>query len=230
MLGKLYNLVAVVAVATLLGGGGFLCYLYGSGKLTAQRVDLLAAVLRGDLDEQAEGLVASGEISSEPQAEEVRARSAEEVRALRQREHLERLEVERALADLEAQRRLLSHAMHEVVVEQERLEDEQAAFTDRRQQIISAAKDEGFQKELAYIETLSPRQAKEHIVRVWRRDKADAVRLLIELDVARGRRIFEQFKTKEELDIQTDLLERIRLQGLEGYATTSGTIDGGSNP
>jgi hypothetical protein len=222
----MFNLASTLALAALLAGGGFVGYLYATGKLNAQRVELMAGVLRGEFDEQTAEEDDSA-VVGEPEAEEVRASSADEVRALRERQHLERLEIERALADLEAQRRLMSYAMHEVVTEQESLEDEQAAFMERREQILTAAEDQGFQKELEYIESLQPRQAKEHIVRVWKRSKADAVRVFIALDPSRGRRILEQLKTPEELEIMTDLLERIRLQGMEDFKTRPGTADDG---
>lgn len=225
MIGRLFSAVGIVAVATLLAGGGFIGYLVGTGRLTAARLERMAAVLRGELDGPAD----AGGVADPPgteAAEPRRATSAEEVRALRQREHLEKLEIERALADLEAQRRLLDQAMHAVVQEQERLAAERSGFDVQRTKLTDAALDEGFRKELEYVSGLAPRQAKEHILRVWQRQKADAVRLFMEIDVSRGRRILEQFRTPEELDIQTELLEQIRLQGMAGYADASGKTEG----
>jgi flagellar motility protein MotE (MotC chaperone) len=225
VLNKVFNLVGMLAVATVLAAGGFAGFLYATGRLNPARIQLLGAVLRGELDDHRPEVVADG-AATPAQSEEVRANSADEARAMREREHLERLEIERALSDLEAQRRLLGHALHQVVTEQETLDDEQSAFAEQRNKVLTAAEDEGFQKELEYVASLSPRQAKEYIARVWKRSQADAVRLFNELDPGRGRRILEQFKTPEELEMMTDMLEQIRLQGMEGYANQPGKAGG----
>ena len=50
------------------------------------------------------------------------------------------------------------------------------------------------------------------------------------IDDSRGRRILEQFKSPEELQLMTDLLEQVRSQGTEGHANASGTTDGAAAP
>jgi len=99
-----------------------------------------------------------------------------------------------------------------------------------RQRTETAAREDGFKKELEYVSNLKPAQAKEYLIRVWQRQKADAARLLSEIEESRGRRILEQFKTPEELQIMTDLLERIRLQGTEGHANASRMTEGAAVP
>lgn len=228
MLGRLVNITGLLALALVLAGAGFGGYLYGTGRLNAQRVDLLAAVLRGELDDHAAGDQAE-QAGDAAAPEEVRARSGEEVRAQRKREHLERLEIERALADLGAQRRLLDTAMHEIVQAQEQLTAERQDFRHEKVEVRDQAYEEGFRQELGIVASLKPAQAKEHLVRVYRSRPNDAVRLLQALEERQVTRILEQFKSPAELDIQTDLLERIRTQGMQGYAT-SGTAEGDAAP
>ncbi len=219
MIGKLFSTVGIVSTATLLACSAFVGYLVGTGRLNPARIEAIAAVIRGEpvarspaSHPQTQPAAGAG-FEPAPHTQPALDHSAEDVAALRQREGLESLRIERALADLEAQRRLLDQVMQNVITEQERLAKEKVAVTAQKKQTTAAALDEGFQKEMEYVAGLSPRQAKEHIIRVWRKQKADAVRLFMALDVGRGKRILEQFKTPEELEIQTDLLEQIRSQG-----------------
>lgn len=227
MLAKLFNTVATLALATVLAGGGFIGYLFGTGKLNTARVELVADVLRGQLDELPDPhAVVTTQPTTQAAREAPRAPTEDEVRELRKREHLERLATERAVRDLEAQQRLLDQALQHVLQEQEKLALDKSEFAKQREKIKVAAHDEGFQKELELVSGLAPRQAKEHIVRLWEKQPADAVRLMNAMDEGRARRILEQFKTPAELSIQTDLLEQIRLQGMEGNAEQSGMTGG----
>lgn len=230
MFRKLYGFVATLALAAVLAGGGFAGYLRATGRLTGPRLEKTAAVLRGELDEAGAKTDTGGTDVMPAAAEVPRAPTEEEVRQLRRREHLEMLEAERAARDLEAQRRLLDQALQHVMQEHERLVTERTEFTKQREKIKEVARDEGFQKELEIVVNLQPRQAKEHVLRTWQKQPADAIRLLNALDEATVKRIFDQFRTPEELKIQTDLLEQIRLQGIDSYARTSGTADGSSAP
>ncbi len=234
MLGKVYNLLAAVALATLLATGGFVGVLFGTGKLDADRLGLLAQALRGELKPGA----TTTQPTTQPADEESEAVAAghgateEEVRRLRKREHLERLETERAARDLEAQRRLLDQVLAHAVQEQERLaaqrKDLELAAQQKSQ--VAAAQDAGFAKELELVSNMQPRQAKEHLLRVWRKQPVDAVRLIKELDESRVKRIMDQFKTAEEMQIQSELLEQVRLQTTTGPATASRMTTGAAAP
>jgi hypothetical protein len=220
-----------VALATVLATGGFVGYLCATGRVNASRLQKVAAVLRGELDAAPQAVAAAaGNPATQPAAEEPRAAVEDELRNLRKRQRLEMLETERAVRDLEAQRRLLEQVLQNIVQEQERLAAEKTDFVRQREKIKSVAQDEGFQKELALVTGLQPRQAKEHILRLWQKQPADAVRLLSAMEDSRAKRILEQFKTAEELQVQSDLLEQIRLQGMEGYANTSGKTAGAATP
>jgi len=215
--GKLFNTAAIISLASVLAGGGFVGYLVASGNLNAERIENIAAVLRGDLDEQPDDTAAEDTAAEEP-SPEPRARSEEEVRAMRQRQHLEGLQMERAARDLDARRRLLDQTLQHIVQQQEQLDRDKAEFAAQRRKVTSVMRDEGFQKELDLVSSLQARQAKVHILNVWKKQPADAVRLLTEMDESRAKRILEQLKTPEELQIQSDLLEQIRLRGTESRA------------
>ena len=228
---KLLNAIGALALATLLAGGGFVGYLFGTDRLSAQRLEAMAGVLRGEFDNTASptDLVTAAAPTSAPVQEPPVSTEAELQRA-RKNERLELLATERAVRDLEAQRRLLDQLLQHVVQEQERLSIEKKEFAEQREKIQAASRDEGFQKELDLVSGLQPRQAKEHILRLWQKQPADAVRLLAAMDETRAKRILEQLKTPDELRTQTDLLEQIRLQGTQGHANASGMTNGAAAP
>jgi hypothetical protein len=231
VLTKVFNAMGAFALATLLASGGFVGYLFGTHRLSAQRLETMAGVLRGDFDVGAPPTTepAAAPVTSAP-AQEPPVSTVEELKKTRKRERLELLATERAVRDLEARRRLLDQVLQHVVQEQEHLAVEKKEFAEQREKIRSASRDEGFSKELELVSGLQPRQAKEHILRLWQKQPADAVRLLSAMDETRAKRILEQFKTPEELQTQSDLLEQIRLQGTEGHADASGTTQGAAAP
>jgi hypothetical protein len=234
MLGKFYNIFAAVALATLLATGGFVGLLFGSGRLNAARANLMAQVLRGEFDQPPAATQPASGVADATESGQATTQAAteDEVRKLRKREHLERLETERAARDLAAQRALLDQVLQHAIQQEEQLAAQRKAMEVAAQdkQKTAAALETGFKKELELVSGLQPRQAKEHILRVWRKQRADAVRLLQEMDEARVKRVLEQFKTPDELQIQSELLEQIRIQGSEGQASASGKTAGAAAP
>ncbi len=222
MFGKLFSLVSGLALALLLAVGGLAGYLWGTGELDAERVELIAAVLRGEFDPSDGGEAEAVEITEEDEdaGETVRATTEEESDRLREQAYLDSLELERAARDLEAQRRLVDQALQNVVKEQERLKWQESQFEEHREKVVEEAVDQGFEKLLEYINGLKPRHAKEYVISVWRDKPEDVVRLFLEIDVRKGKRILEQFDTENDAErkIYTDLLEQISSKGMQGYA------------
>jgi hypothetical protein len=231
VLSKAFNAVSSLALATVLALATFVGYLVGTHRLTGPRLESIAGVLRGELDTLPKAAAApeSSAPTSAP-AEMPRVCTEEMLKSQRKRQRLEMLATERAARDLDAQRRLLEQVLQHVMQEQERLAREKLEFAKQREKVQQVARDEGFQKELELVADLAPRQAKEHVLRLWRKQPADAVRLLTAMDEGQARKILEQFKSADELQIQTDLLEQIRLQGTEGHANASGTSSGAATP
>jgi hypothetical protein len=250
MLGKLVNSLGVFSLATLLSLGAFATYLVVAGRVNGQRLDLISAVLRGELDGGPRaGDASATSADSQPSVADVQAApgsplvpspellrgaqvapSAEQAQARRRHETLEALRIERAMADLEARRRLLDQILQEVIRSQEALAAREKAFDERSKQYVAEADDQGFKKELEYFEQLKPTQAKEHLSRVWQTSRTDAIRLMLNIDQGRGKRILETFKTTQELQLMTELLEQIRLQGSHLTADTSRKTDGAHSP
>ena len=231
MISKLSNLLGVLSVATLLAVGGFAGYLFGTGRLNATRLDRMAAVLRGEFDTPPSAPTSQpvGHAASQPAEDDAHAGAAEQIRTQRHRDQLRQATLERSANDVAARQSLLNQALQQLIGAQETFEKDKQTWIAQRKKLSEGLKDEGFQRELAYVGKLAPRQAKEHVHRTWNKQKADAVRLFLALDPAKGQRILEQFKTAEELQTMHELLEQLRLADVDRFAQGSRKTAGEPN-
>jgi hypothetical protein len=228
VLSKLYNLVAVVAIGSLLALGGLGGYLAGAGHLNRERVTLLAAVVRGEHDDLLHPEPEpEADVATEPE-EASGVRAADALRTALLDKQLTDARLDRVLSDIAARQQLLDQAVQELVANTEVFESRKQEWVEQRQRMLAADQDAGFQRELEYVESLQPRQAKEHLVRTWQGSRADAIRLLRQMPVNKGRRVLEEFKTPEELDLMNELLEQLRMSDLEEIAPASGKTAGGT--
>lgn len=208
---KLFGLLSVLSIATVLATSSFCAYLFAGGKLNAERIEKIAAVLRGELDSAASSQPSSAP-TTQPHTEEEPARpSAEELRVRKKEERLQRALLERAAADAQAQRELVNQALHELVQREEKLQSDRSAWEEQRKKMSAQDQDAGFEKELAMVGKLPPKQAKDHLVRTWEKQKADAVRLLNAMKPSAAQAVLKELKTPEEAAILHELLEQMRL-------------------
>lgn len=229
MVVKLYNLLSIVSIATLLAGGGFSVFLFGTGRLDAERVNKIGALLRGELDQVPQSQPAT-QPACDTAATAIPVRSLEEIQTARQRERLRSHVLERATRDLEAQRRLLDQSLQYLLNEQEQFARQQSDWAAEQKKDSAKATDEAAQKRLELFAGLPPQQAKDHIVRLWNTKRADAVALVMQLDVGKTKRILAQMKTPEEQKILSELLEQLRSHEPTGDAPVSGKTSGGAAP
>ncbi|TWT45436.1 hypothetical protein RAS1_18610 [Phycisphaerae bacterium RAS1] len=239
---KIYQLLAVVGIANLLAGGGVIGYLVATGKLTPQRLEHMAAALRGEAEPAG---VSTSQPASAPadhatddevgaarsagHADAHGVRPGETVDLRRRHAQLESLLLERARQDIAARQRLLDSSLQTLMSKAEEFEAGKVSWQQQRKKLTEADSDAGFLREVEYVSGLSPRLAKEHLSRTWASHQPDAVRLFMKLSVAKGKKILEQMKTPDELKLMHELLEQLRLARVEGYADTSGKTDGGQS-
>lgn len=217
MLRKLYNLAAIVSLAAITALAGLGGYLGFTGRLTSERIEQVAHLLRAETAQPAEPAPAS-----QPATQPAEPASEEDLQAARLRGRLERALLQRAAADAKARQELVEHAVQNLITLQENFDRQRKEWEEQRKKVTASVQDEGFERELEYVAKLPPRMAKEHILRTWRKQQADAVRLFMALKPASGQRILEQFKTAEELDIAHELLEQLRLQNVTGISPGQG--------
>lgn len=220
MLSKLFGLIAIFSVATILALGGLGAYLWSTGRVTPDRIETMAAVLRGEYDtKETEGEAPTSQPTSAPATNQPnRAPSAEELAAQRREGQIRRTMLDRAERDVRAQRELLDQALHTLVQKEESFDAERAAWLDQQKKLREKAQDAGFTKEVELVSKLDPALAKEHLLRVWRKEPADAVRLVNALKLSVMQAIFAQMTGPEEDGVMTELLEAVRDQGVTAPA------------
>lgn len=223
MLKRLYSLFGMLSIAVVLAGGGLAGYLFGTGKLNAERIEAIAAVLRGEAGTAASQPVsqaADSQPASQPGVKS--ARSADELRQQRRDDRLRRAISERSTRDIAAQKELLGQAMQELVAREESFESSKKAWKEEQAKLRDVNRDEGFEQELKYVAKLAPKTAKDHLIKTWNKQRADAVRLIVALPQSAGQRILDQFKTPEEMLILHELLEQVRNSGADAPIAAPG--------
>lgn len=228
MIGKLYNALSIVSIATLLALVGLGGLLVGSGRLTSERSEKIAAVLRGEMDEPAEEEVVEAD-AEQPESKPKRivsGASSEELRRQRRDDQLRRALGERAYSDLVARKELLDQSLQHLISEEERFTADKVAWREELDRRQGAAQDAGFKKELKIVTKLPAKLAKEHVLLKWKDSPADTLRLFVALPESNSKRIFEQMKTPEEIQVMHELLELLGRQEADELATRSGTTAG----
>src|SRR5262245_7497245 len=105
-------------------------YLALSGRITKESGEQIVRPLRG---ESITPPPASQPAASQPvEEEEPRARSADEIKAQRQHEHLQNLRLERARRDVDARVALLKQAQQSLIQEEETFESKKQQWESQR--------------------------------------------------------------------------------------------------
>lgn len=212
-MGRLYQLFAIVCIACTIGGGGLFGYLYATGKLSADKIDQIAAVFRGTLPAASQPTSQPASAPSEAAAVPLgRGAATEELQRQRRDAQLRRLTLERATRDMQAQQELLSQALQDLTMRGEKFESEKTAWADQQKKLREESHDAGFAKELELVASLTPKQGKEHLVYLWGKSKIDAVRLINALPTSKAKVILSQLKSPEETQILSELMEQLRNQ------------------
>jgi len=227
VIGKAYNIVAILAIAHLLALGGLAGYLVQSGRLSPDRAREIADLLRSDPaaagDEAAEDPpMADGEEQSAEAAPEA-VKSSEQITVDRESQQLRRASLERAEQDLRAQRELLEQVLRDQIAQQEEFDRGVERWKRQKEKLQQAAQDTGFQRELEYFSKLPPKQAKQILISKWKRSPADAVRMLNAVRTSVGQEILRTMKDPEEMQIMYELLEQLGKQDIDRLAPGSGT-------
>jgi flagellar motility protein MotE (MotC chaperone) len=210
---RTYDIVALFAllhVAALLGVAG---YLVSTGTIDGEKVRQMAAVLRGgegadELEEQseAEAAVAPDGAGTGPQAG--RPSGQAQAGGSLENEEMLRREAQRIKTELEQKLALTNSIMLRVQMEREAFERERIEAAQRDQKNETLREDEGFKKQLAILENLSPKIAVEHLVALP--DPDDAARLLAEMQPRKAKKIVEAAKKGNQLTFMQSIVRRVR--------------------
>ncbi|MCP4593125.1 MAG: hypothetical protein GY842_20510 [bacterium] len=211
----LLQIVSLLAILHLVVLGGLGAYWWSSGTLSTERVDLIAAVLRGELDPPAEDDTDDGP-GQRGDAETAQVAIAQE----QMEEETERRQLERDRAELDQRLELVLREMHRVQQEREYFEDRRRLEAESVKRKSEQSYREGFDKQLQLFGTMKPKVAVEYLLS---RSVAEAAELIRAMDTRKGRKIIEAARTPNQRKKMDEILKLLPdLEGTRASAAQTG--------
>ncbi len=205
LLQRIYDGLALFAILNVAGLVMFLGSLFATGALDTEKARRMVAVLRGaelmppDTGDAASGGAVAPENSPPSARDPVASEMELEIR---------RLEADRIKTELDQRLAINNSILLKVTTERERFRKEKET-TDREQKLAAEHRgSEGFQKQVAIFESLSPKVAAEHLLNMA--DPDEAARILLELEPRKAKAVVEQAKTGPQLEKMRIIVQRVR--------------------
>jgi len=191
------------ALGTVIAQGIVVGYLHFSGRLDAEKIAQVLAVLQGITP--VEGRSAGQTMKKEPAGEGVPYEQVLEARAVKDKNlELRELALANALAQLKTQQRQLAEG-------QKRYTQQLADFNSRLETVAKGAKTAGRDKVTGILESIKPKQAKEFVLGMLENKEEDEVVLLLSgMSDSKRAKLLGEFKTPEENKKIEAVLRRIR--------------------
>lgn len=209
MFKRMYHILAWLALANLFAVGGLVGYLFASGRLNAERIEQIAVVLRGEFPQPQVQATQPEAVVEKPQT------SREELARLEAKRRIYALIAERQQREIEDRNKLSESIKFDVNRQLEQIESKAQEFTQQKEQAQKVAEQSGFQETLDIFSEMDPKIAKD-ILRTHCKD-ADAVRMLMQMDSGRRKKIVNGCKTPEEKEWMSRLLAQ--MQGMDSAET-----------
>lgn len=203
---RVYDGVALFAILNLLGLAGLIAFLASSDAVSGEKLRHMVAVMRGEEPDPDKGVPpdAPGGGAEKAGAAAGQATGDEpEVDA-----QVMRLEGERIKAELDQRLALNNSILLRVMTERERFEEEQREAVRQQQRSAQQRKSEGFKKQIAIYESLSPKIALEHLLDMAEPDVAAAT--LLEMNTRKAKKIVEAAKRGGQMAKMKLILRRVR--------------------
>jgi hypothetical protein len=206
---------AAFCVATVISAAAMVSYVTAKWHIDREKLTKIVAVAQGIAPETKPETVTPGK--EELHAEQVSYDQIIEARAVKVR-------------NLELREQALKNALDQLRVEQTKFADDQAEFTKIRQSFteqVAALKkrdtDAGFETVVRDLSALKPKQAKDQILLMLKKDEEkQVVSLLLPMSDGRRAKIYGEFKTEEEHE-KLDALLRLIRQGEPAAEIPQGT-------
>ncbi|MBN1345965.1 MAG: hypothetical protein JXQ73_24960 [Phycisphaerae bacterium] len=205
MLKQIYHILALLAILHLLVLIGLGAYMASTGGLNAEKIEKIATVIRGEEDKPA-----ARTATSQPTVQPVLAMaSGEKIADTRRTEEIRRLMGERLLREAADRKALIDAAMLKVTRRLEDLDKEKAQFEEARKTARQADEATGLQAELAILQGLSEKKARDVLMK---KQIPDAVNLLLKMKKRTAAGIIEACKTETEKAWAVQVLQEIANQ------------------
>lgn len=184
--------LALVSMINMAAIGGLAAVAFTKDWLAKDRVVRAFAVLRGE--EQAEPAAATTSMPA-VEADQPPIASSEQIRKQREADEIARTELERRRREIQNGWELLERQQLAFVQAKEAFEDGRKRYEEETRRRAEQDEDGGFRKELDIIAGLKAKDAKE-LLRL--KQDADVVRILMEMEPRKARKIVGECKKSDE--------------------------------
>ncbi len=212
LLRRAYDGLALFAMLNLVGLVGLLALLSNSGTLNIEKVRRIVGVMRGEEPARQAGLTGSMEEAEKKEASEAARVNEQKVAAAFSESDTDvqimRLEGERIKAELDQRLALNNSILLRVTTERERFQRERDVAEKQKDQARRKRQSDGFRKQIAIYEALSPKVAVEHLLSLP--DLDDAAAIFLEMDTRKAKKIIEAAKRPDQKETVMTILRRIR--------------------
>ncbi|MEM7621700.1 MAG: hypothetical protein AAF235_00680 [Planctomycetota bacterium] len=222
---SLLTVIGVVAVANLLALGGVVAWLAATDRLNGDRIERTRELFVEPVSleearteqEQREALAAEAEAELEPSGPPV---TSSESLALRlELSELDRERLERLRREVDDLQRSLSRDRQLLDRERENFEDERKRFEAMRDRLSTLEGGEQFRKALGSIEGMKPDDARVTLQTLLDQGEREQVVSYLNAMQERTRtKIMSSWVKDDQPDVAADLLEALRVRGLETAA------------
>jgi flagellar motility protein MotE (MotC chaperone) len=208
---SLYNLLALVAIASLLIISGLIGYLVANGRLNSHAAEQIAKILRG------ESLVAAATTQPTTMAATQPATQPATSNSTFQSIELQLAQIERERKEIDDRYARLKDAEMKLIMDRETMLRQKKEFDQQVQSQQKTSEDEGFAKALTLYTQMPPKMAKEDFMKL---DTGIVVRYLMNMKKQESAKILKEFKTPAEQQKRQEILEEIRTQKVLVNETT----------
>jgi len=232
---KLYNYAALLALVHVGASLLVLTYAAATGGLTSSKLKAMVAALQAkpptepdaEKSTSAEKSDSKGSHKSDDGSAPTMATKSDHdsnFAVLQTDLDIIRLEAERVKAELDQRLALNNSILLKVASEREAFQRERQAVADREKAGKPDDRGEGFAKQVAIFENLTPKVAIEHLLSMT--DPDDAARVLITLEPRKAKAIIEAAKREDQSTKMKDILRRVRAVTPEGTSGKNATAEG----
>lgn len=205
---RLYRYAAVMALINCAALSGAVGYLVATGKIDARSLQRAAIAFRGEQKDSATAdrvsdspVLIAGESGQGSQVDNLAAKAQMDVEILHR-------EAERVKVELAQRLALNKSILVQVENERDAFRREQELQKRRQEESEKQVQDEGFQKQLAIFEALSPKVAVQHLLGMT--DFEEAAKILKSLEPDRARKIIEAARRDPELSQMQMIVQKVR--------------------
>lgn len=222
---RLFQVISLIAIVQLLALSGLIGYMFATGRLTAERIDQIAKLIRGES-------APTTAPATQPVVVAVKPESATSQIARSQVQHgLLAMIAERQSRELQDRAKLNQTIQLDVVRKLEEIERREKAFVEQQKNLQEQQSQDGFARDLELMTSIDATRARKLLMM---RKEPDVARMLMSMEPARAKKIIDTCKTDDEMEWARRILDQLHNLNNEQAAAAgsgpSGAEASGSSP